>query len=80
MKATANEDNSEKWEVFVEDFQDYALIDKTFAASLVRQMAKFRLIFSEGNRAMIRNLDIGPVQNDRLEQRGAESRRQLKLT
>ncbi|XP_018494516.1 uncharacterized protein LOC108864073 [Galendromus occidentalis] len=80
MKVIQGEDNSGRWQDFSEAFSDYALVDSLYKEVPSVQMAKFRAVFGEENRTIIRNLEIGTQVNDAVDATGLNPCQQLKLT
>lgn len=69
-----------RWQDFVDAFQDYALVDKLYKEPPAIQMAKFRAIFGEENRTIIRNLELGAFEGDQANESGLTPCKQLEET
>ena len=78
MKIMTGEDNFTRWQDFKESFQDYALVDKLFKDPPEIQLAKFRTIFGEDNRSVLRNLDLARIETDVADPSGLAPCGQLK--
>ena len=79
MKIVQGEDNSARWQDFLETFEDYALVDKLYKEAPKIQVAKFRVIFGDENRSVLRNLDVKTVENDSACEDGLSPCQQLRL-
>lgn len=80
MKVINGEDNSNRWQDFIDAFKDYALVDKIYREAPAIQMAKFRAIFGEENRTIIRNLELDTFENDAADEEGLKACKQLTAT
>lgn len=72
--------NTEKWQAFEEAFRDFSLLDGLLRAAPQIQMAKFRSIFGEDNRNIIRDVDISEIDGDQADPTGKTLCKQLEQT
>ena len=78
MKVNPNEDDCESWEAFRESFEHYALITELYKEEPEIQVAKFRSIFGDDNRKILRNLDVTKVDEDKTDEAGKSPCKNLK--